>query len=212
MNAPILVCNFSLRLFIFVNVCCRRTTKAQPQPRRTRLRPGKPKRNQMQNNHTQNCQGSGCWLQRIVRCHGRIIQNICSSMGCSATIQLTTKLPATPGESLPASGIGVGASNIQKIATIGFRYGRCETCPRFHALWQRAIEWSDKGEQILTIPHLEPNLSNRHWNITKIGNGESIAAHADDAICANEKSRLNTNANLVAVMSADGQNQPGRVE
>jgi hypothetical protein len=23
----------------------------------------------MQNNHTQNCKGSGCWLQRFVRCH-----------------------------------------------------------------------------------------------------------------------------------------------
>jgi hypothetical protein len=30
----------------------------------------------MQNNHTQNWKGSGCWLQRFVRCHGRIIKNL----------------------------------------------------------------------------------------------------------------------------------------
>jgi hypothetical protein len=44
------------------------THQAQPQPRRTRLEPGKTKRTQMQNKHTQNCKGSGCWLKRIVRC------------------------------------------------------------------------------------------------------------------------------------------------
>ena len=46
------------------------TNQAHPQPRRTRLRPGKTKRMKMQNNHTQNCKGSGCWVQRIVRCLG----------------------------------------------------------------------------------------------------------------------------------------------
>ena len=45
----------------------RLTNQAHPQPRRTRLRPGKTKRMKMQNNHTQNCKGSGCWVQRIVR-------------------------------------------------------------------------------------------------------------------------------------------------
>jgi hypothetical protein len=30
----------------------------------------------MQNNHTQNCKGSGCWLQRIVRSHGHGLNNL----------------------------------------------------------------------------------------------------------------------------------------
>jgi hypothetical protein len=63
--------------FHFVHGCVLRfsrhfaslTNQAQPQPRRTRLRLGKTKRMKMQNNHTQNCQGSGCWLQRFVRPH-----------------------------------------------------------------------------------------------------------------------------------------------
>ena|ERR1039458_1327004 len=45
----------------------RLTNQAQPQPRRMRPRLGKTKRMKMQNNHTQNWKGSGCWLQRIVR-------------------------------------------------------------------------------------------------------------------------------------------------
>ncbi|MGO9476354.1 MAG: hypothetical protein ACLP7I_00260 [Limisphaerales bacterium] len=103
---------------------------------------------------------------------------------------------------LPASGVGIGAANVQKCATIGFRYGRCETCPRFHALWQGAIKWSEKSEQILTVSQLESDLSNRHWNITKIGDDQLITTHADHAIGANEKSRLDSNPNPVAVKSS----------
>ena len=48
---------------------CRLTTKAQPQPRRTRLRRAKIRKDRNETTTIENCKGSGCCLQRFVSPH-----------------------------------------------------------------------------------------------------------------------------------------------
>ena len=144
------------------------------------------------------------------------INRVCSMFGCSATLQLSEERPAASGKSLAAGSVGVGAADTQKVATVAFKYGRCQSCPRLQALWHRAINWCNKGEQVLAVSHRETCLSNRHWNIAEVGDGKAIASLSHYAIRADEKSRLNSNPNPVTVESPpsiqDAENSPEKSE
>jgi len=131
-----------------------------------------------------------------------IRNRICSMFGCNATLDLTTKLPATSGKSLPAGGVCVSQSNVQKVAFVRFGYARCEACPRFHALWQRALDWVKNKDLILAVSHCESNPCDCHRNVTQISDNNAVSFDALIPVSAEEKHRLDTNTNPVPVESS----------